>query len=75
MFLMDSVNAGRRNTRTALAFLTSLVQEMDIDNDNVNVGLMSAECVDNTGSFPLGSHDSRQNLEESIKQVKQSFQS
>ena len=40
MFLMDSVNAGKRNTRTALAFLKSIVNELDIDNDNIHIGLM-----------------------------------
>ena len=70
MFLMDSVNAGRRNTRTALAFLKSLVNEFDIDNDNIHVGLMSAECISNTEGFSLGSHSSRANIEQSIDQMK-----
>ena len=39
MFLMDSVNAGKRNTKRSLAFLKTLVEELDIDHDNIHVGL------------------------------------
>ena len=70
MFLMDSVNAGRRNTKKSLAFLKSIVSELDIDNHNIHVGLMSAECEQDIQGFGLGSHESRKQIEETFSSMK-----
>lgn len=70
MFLLDSINAGRRNTRRALVFIKELINELDIDNDNIHVGLMSAECEEDTTGFGLGSHSSRKQLEKTFDNMK-----
>lgn len=63
MFLMDSVNAGKRNSRKALEFIHSVIDEFDIEHDNIHVGLLSAECEGETPGFQLGSHQTRHQLE------------
>ena len=70
MFLMDSVNAGKRNSRKALAFIKSLISELDIDNDNIHVGLMSAECEETIPGFELGSHSSKAELKKTFDTMK-----
>jgi hypothetical protein len=70
MFLLDSLNAGKRNTRTALGFIKSLINELDIENDNIHIGLMSAECEEDTVGFGLGAHSSKQEFEETFTNMK-----
>ena len=70
MFLMDSVNAGKRNTRKALEFLKALIQELDIENDNVHVGLLSAECEGEVPGFQLGEHDSKTEINQAFDTMK-----
>lgn len=66
MFLLDSVNAGKRNSRKALTFVKALIQELDIDNDNIHVGLMSAECEETIPGFQLGSHSTKAEIEKTF---------
>jgi hypothetical protein len=56
MFVMDSVNAGRKNTQKALDFAKGLVNHFDVNNEGIQVGLMSAECHETQDGFSLGSH-------------------
>lgn len=70
MFLMDSLNAGKRNTRRALAFMKLLINELDIENDNIHIGLMSAECQDDVTGFGLGAHSSKIEFEKTIDNMK-----
>lgn len=70
MFLMDSVNAGKRNTKTALEFIKALISELDIDNNNVHVGLMSAECEQDIHGFNLGAHSSKKEFEKTLDSMK-----
>lgn len=72
MFLMDSLNAGRRNTRHALGFIKTLINELDIENDNIHVGLMSAECEEDVAGagFGLGAHASKLEFEKTIDTMK-----
>ncbi|WAR02587.1 CO6A5-like protein [Mya arenaria] len=70
MFLMDSVNAGKRNSRKALDFIKVLIQELDIESDNIHVGLMSAECEDNEPGFELGAHSSKAEIEKTFDTMK-----
>ena len=70
MFLMDSVNAGRRNTQRSLAFLKTLVDELDIDDDNIHVGLMSAECVPDNPGFSLKQHSTKNSIHTAVDTMK-----
>ena len=70
MFLMDSVNAGRRNTQRSLTFLKSLVEELDIDNDNIHVGLMSAECVPDNPGFSLKQYSTKESINTAVDTMK-----
>ena len=70
MFLMDSVNAGRRNTQRSLAFLKTIVDELDIDDDNVHVGLMSAECVEDNPGFTLKQHSTKTSIHTAVDTMK-----
>ena len=70
MFLMDSVNAGKRNTKRSLAFLKTLVEELDIDHDNIHVGLMSAECQPDDPGFSLKSHTSVRSIQTAVDELK-----
>lgn len=70
MFLMDSVNAGKRNSRKALSFIKALIDELDIDNDNIHVGLMSAECEETAPGFELGTHSTKEEIHEAFDTMK-----
>lgn len=58
MFILDSINAGKKNTKKALAFIQDLVNDLDVDKDKIQVGLMAGDvCETNTKSstgFDLG---------------------
>ena len=70
MFLMDSVNAGKRNTQKSLAFLKAIVEELDIDRDNIHVGLMSAECEPDSPGFTLKSHSTKKSIQTAVDTMK-----
>ena len=70
MFLMDSVNAGKRNTKRSLAFLKALVEELDIDQDNIHVGLMSAECEPDNPGFSLKAHSTVKSIQTAVDTMK-----
>lgn len=70
MFLMDSVNAGRRNTQRSLAFLKALVEELDIDHDNIHVGLMSAECLPDNPGFHLNTYSTKHSIQMAVESMK-----
>lgn len=58
MFILDSINAGKKNTKKALAFIQDLVNDLDVDKEKIQVGLMAGDvCETNTKSstgFDLG---------------------
>ncbi|ESO97406.1 hypothetical protein LOTGIDRAFT_231577 [Lottia gigantea] len=62
MFILDSVNAGRTNTKKSLEFVKSVSKAVDIDKDNIQVGLMSAECEPGNEGFSLGAHRNQHEL-------------
>lgn len=70
MFLLDSVNAGRKNTKKALAFVKLLINELDVDRNKIQVGLMSAECQDEYNGFQLDSYETKNEVTNSLTEVK-----
>jgi len=70
MFILDSVNAGRKNTKIALEFIKSLVKDLDIDPNKIQIGLMSAECEDDETGFALGSSSDKEDVYNSLSHVK-----
>lgn len=71
MFVLDSVNAGRKNSRKALEFLKAMVEEMDIAKDRIQIGLMSAECQeDEETGFSLSTHQNRNSIIDALSNVK-----
>ncbi|KAL8615170.1 hypothetical protein ACOMHN_064302 [Nucella lapillus] len=43
MFVVDSVNAGKKNTQKALQFMRSIAGDMDIDRDKIQLGLVAPD--------------------------------
>ncbi|XP_060066993.1 cartilage matrix protein-like [Ylistrum balloti] len=70
MFILDSMNAGKKNTKRALAFIRSLISEIDIDTDKIQVGLMSAECQDDETGFALGERQQKDGVLESLSNIR-----
>ncbi|XP_061189713.1 collagen alpha-3(VI) chain-like isoform X2 [Saccostrea echinata] len=70
MFVLDSVNAGRTNTKRALAFLKDLTKELAIDKDKIQVGLMSAECQQDSPGFALSSNKNGDEVKNALTKVK-----
>lgn len=46
MFVVDSANAGKKNTKKALDFVSAIAGEMQIDRDKIQLGLLSSEPED-----------------------------
>ncbi|XP_050408316.1 collagen alpha-1(XII) chain isoform X5 [Patella vulgata] len=66
MFVVDSANAGRTNTKKTLEFVRDVSKSVDIDQDNVHVGLMSAGCDAGEEGFSLGAHRNEQAMKDAI---------
>lgn len=66
IFLLDSLNAGRKNSRKTLEFLNKLFNEFDIGHDKIRVGLMSAECLEHNMGFQLNKYSNRTSLKEGL---------
>lgn len=58
MFFLDSINAGRKNTKKVRAFIQDLMNDLDIDKDKIQVGLMTGDECDakskSSTGFTLG---------------------
>ena len=70
MFILDSVNAGRKNTRKVLGFIRDLVNDLDVDPKKIQVGLMSAECQDDNTGFQLNSNSNNGEVKNALTKVK-----
>ena len=70
IFMLDSINAGRKNTKRALAFIKELTNEFDIARDKIQVGLMSAECNENSPGFSLDSNKNKNEVKDALSQTK-----
>ncbi|XP_046582977.1 cartilage matrix protein-like isoform X2 [Haliotis rubra] len=70
MFVLDSVNAGRTNTKKSLEFIKSIARAVDIDKDKVQIGLMSAECQTPTEGFSLNRHGNKKSLVNALSEMK-----
>ena len=46
MFVVDSANAGSKNTKKALEFMKSIAGGMEIDRQKVQLGLVQSPPVD-----------------------------
>ncbi|KAK6192780.1 hypothetical protein SNE40_004195 [Patella caerulea] len=66
MFVVDSANAGRTNTKKTLEFVRDVSKSVDIDKDNVHVGLMSAGCDAGQEGFSLGAHRNEKAMKDAI---------
>lgn len=70
MFILDSINAGRKNTKRALAFIKDLTEELAVDSDKIQVGLMSAECQEDNPGFSLNSNKNKDGVKDALTKVK-----
>lgn len=70
MFVLDSVNAGRKNSRKALEFLKAMVEDMDIAKDRIQIGLMSAECQNEETGFSLSTHQNKNSVIDALSTVR-----
>lgn len=70
MFMLDSVNAGRKNTQRALALIKDLTNEFDVSPDKIQVGLMSAECHEDTTGFLLNSNKNKNEVSDALSKTK-----
>lgn len=70
MFLLDSVNAGKKNTKKALAFVQDLVNDLDVDKDKIQIGVMAEDAcaVHKKGEtgFKLGSKKTKEDAVEAL---------
>ena len=69
MFVVDSANAGKKNTKKAMDFMKSIAGDMEIDRDKVQLGLVAPDpCLPNDANkgFSLNEHPSKDNLVESL---------
>lgn len=70
MFMLDSINAGRKNTKRALALIRDLTNELDVAPDKIQVGLMSAECHEDTTGFLLNSNKNKNEVNDALSKTK-----
>ncbi|KAL3858157.1 hypothetical protein ACJMK2_012763 [Sinanodonta woodiana] len=70
MFLLDSVNAGKKNTRKAFNFLKALVDKLAIDKERIQVGLMSPECQEEKSGFKLNEFTNKESAVSAFGEVK-----
>lgn len=70
MFILDSINAGKKNTRRAIDFIKALVDDLDIHAHKIQVGLMSAECEDEQTGFTLDRNNDRVQVVKSLSNIR-----
>lgn len=70
MFMLDSINAGRKNTKRALALIRDLTNELDVAPDKIQIGLMSAECHEDTTGFLLNSNKNKNEVNDALSKTK-----
>ena len=59
MFVVDSANAGKKNTKKVLDFMRSVVGDLDIDRKKIQLGLLSVDpCLDVTDRYSSKSSSS-----------------
>lgn len=65
MFVVDSANAGKKNTRKAMDLIRSVAGDMEIDKDKIQLGLVAPDpCApqEHRQSFNLSQHNNKENL-------------
>lgn len=68
MFVVDSENAGKKNTKKVLDFMKAISDEMEIDRRTVQVGLVAPQdpCVPQPQSIQLNENNNKENLANSL---------
>lgn len=72
MFMLDSVNAGKTNTRKTLAFIQDLLKDVDVSPRKVRVGVMSTEpeCKKDFTGFNLNTYKHNKKINRALERVK-----
>lgn len=73
MFMLDSVNAGKTNTRKTLVFIQDLLKEVDVSPRKVRVGVLSTEpsCGnDEFTGFDLNKYKRNKKINRALSKLK-----
>lgn len=67
MFVVDSANAGKKNTKKVMDFMKSLAGDMAIDRDNIQMGLLAPDpCAPQEQSFQLNQNEDKEHVMNSL---------
>lgn len=67
MFVVDSANAGKKNTKKVMDFMKAVTGNMTIDTNSIQVGMVAPDpCAPNQQGFSLKEHTDKNDLVNSL---------